>query len=144
YRLQTPLGDEPESLSLSATYLSILAGAALGDPDGLQHGLSFDLAAALDGIPQEVLTPSYVMLRRLPPRMWIWGRAGTPVVLEPDLNLGLEAGAGAAWLVRAGIGLTAELIGSIFYGAATLDRPVTVIPMLSLQVGVRADYEMLP
>ena len=51
---------------------------------------------------------------------------------------------GGAWLFTAGLGLHAELIGNLFYGAATWDKGLTTIPMLSLQVGLIADYEVLP
>jgi hypothetical protein len=144
YRLATPLGKDAESLSLSATYLDLALNATFGNPDGLQHGGAIHLATALDGIPQEVVTPSYVALVRLPPSFFVYGRAGTPIVLEPDAGLGLEAAAGGAWFFTAGLGLTAELIGSVFYGAATQDVDVTTIPIVSLQLGVLVDYEVLP
>ncbi len=144
YRLATPLGKTAESLSLTASYADLSVSGTLGDPDGLQHGLSMHLSAALAGVPQEVLTPSYMAAYRLPPRFWVWGRAGLPVVLEPDANVGYELAAGGAWLATAGIGATAELVGDLFYGAATQDKPVTAIPILSLQIGVVVDVEVLP
>ncbi len=144
YRLATPLGDDAESLSLSATYLDLAANVTFGNPNGVQHGGAIHLASALDGIPQEVVTPSYVALLRLPPRFFLYGRAGTPIVLEPDASVGLEAAAGGAWLFTAGLGLTAELVGSVFYGAATQDVDATTIPIISLQLGVLVDYEVLP
>lgn len=144
YRLETPLGDDAESLSLTATYLDLGAGVAFGDPNGFQHGPVAHLSLALDGIPQEVLSLSYQGLLRQKGGLLVLGRAGLPVILEPDLNLGLELAAGVAWLFRAGLGLTAELIGSWFNGAATLDESVTFVPVLSLQLGVWVDYEFLP
>jgi hypothetical protein len=144
YRLATPLGDSAESLSLTATYLDLSAGATSGPRDGIGHGGVLHLAVALDGIPQEVLTPAYVALHRFAGGFLIYGRAGTPVVLEPDLNLGFELAGGGAWLLTAGLGLTAELSGSLFYGAATHDRAITVIPIVALSVGVFMDYEILP
>jgi hypothetical protein len=144
YRLPTPLGDDYESVSASATYVGVGAGATFGAPAGLQHGAALQFDYALDGIRQEVLTPSYVVLHGFSARLLGYARFGTPVVLEPDLNLGLELGAGGVWYVRAGLGICAELIGSMFYGAATLEHSVTYVPMLSLQLGLRADYEVLP
>ncbi|MCB9577721.1 MAG: hypothetical protein H6717_11935 [Polyangiaceae bacterium] len=144
YRLATPLGNDAESLSLSATYLDLAATAAFGDPNGLQHGGSIHLSSALSGIPQEVATPSYVALLRLPPRFITYGRAGVPIVLEPDATFGLEAALGGAVLITGGLGVTAELVGSVFYGAATQEVDVTTIPMLSLQIGALIDYEVLP
>jgi hypothetical protein len=144
YRLATPLGDDAESLSLSATYLDLGVSAASGDPDGLQHGGSLHFSVALQGIPQEVLTPSYLLAHRLPPRFIAFARAGLPFVLEPDPNLGYELAVGAGYLVTAGLGVTAELVGDLFYGAATQDEALTAIPMLSLQLGAFIDFEVLP
>lgn len=144
YRLATPLGDDAESLSLTATYADLGASALLGDAEGLQHGFSMHLSAALDGVPQEVATPGYIALYALPPSFFVYGRVGLPIVVEPDTNLGYEMAIGGAWLVTAGLGVTSELVGDVFYGAATQEKSVSVIPILSLQVGVIVDYEILP
>ena len=101
------------------------------------------MSFALHGIPQEVLTPSYVAMARLSPFRF-HGRAGTPIVLEPDVNVGGEIAAGAAWLLSAGLGIGLELCASLFYGAATYDRSLTAIPIVSLQGGLAVDYEVLP
>ena len=71
-------------------------------------------------------------------------RAGVPVVLEPDLNAGFELGVGGAYMLTAALGVGAELAGSVFYGAATLDQSASVIPLLSFQAGLWVDYEVLP
>lgn len=144
YRLATPLGDDAESVSLSATYVDVALGAAAGEPDGWQHGGSLHFAVAAQGIPQEVLTPSYLLMHRVPPRFWVFARAGLPVVLGPDPNLGYELAVGGSAMVSAGLGVTGELVGDLFYGAATQDQAYSVIPMLSLQIGVVVDLEVLP
>jgi hypothetical protein len=144
YRLSTVLGDDAESLSLSATYVDLAVGATLGDAYGLQHGAVAHLSIATDGITQEVLSLSYLMLYPLGPRFLATARGGVPVVLEPDLNAGFELGLGGAFLLSAAFGVSAELVGNVFYGAATLERSVTVIPMLSFQAGLWVDYEVLP
>lgn len=142
YRLERVLGDSPESLSLSATYLDFSLGVAQGDPTGLQHGVSAHLSTALTGIRQEVLTPSYRLLFR-PTSRWLWsGRLGIPLVLEPDVSAGVELGASGVWHFLAGLGIYAELIGSLFFGAATLDEDRSTIPMLSGQLGLWVDYEV--
>jgi hypothetical protein len=102
------------------------------------------LSLAMQGIPQQVLSLSYLAQSRVLPQFLIYGRGGVPIVIQPDLNAGLELGLGATWLWRAGLGLNAELVGDLFYGAATMDRTVSTIPILSLQVGVAFDYEVLP
>ena len=42
------------------------------------------------------------------------------------------------------LGVAAELVGSWFYGAAVWDRGATAIPLLSLELGLFLDYEVLP
>lgn len=145
YRLATPLGDTPESLSLTAAYYDLGLGMVRGPAEGLAHGAVLHLSIAAQGIPQEVLSVSYTALTRVADgRTLLFGRAGIPIILEPDLNGGLETAFGAAFLFSAGLGVQGELVGSLFYGAGTLDRSVTTIPVLSAQLGLFVDYEVLP
>jgi hypothetical protein len=144
YRLQTVLGDDAESLSLTATYLDLHLARTFSAPDGFEHGVAAHFSVAIHGIRQEVLTPSYLLLRRFGPRFLGYGRAGFPIVLEPDASVGLEAGLGAAYFLSASLGFGAELDFSIFYGAATIEEPATVIPVTSLAFGVFFDWERLP
>src|SRR5688500_12024439 len=62
YRLRTVLGDDAESLSLGATYLDLHLGRTFSDPDTFEHGISAQLSIATDGIRQEVITPSYLLV----------------------------------------------------------------------------------
>jgi hypothetical protein len=144
YRLQSELGDGAESLSLGATYLDLHIGRTFSAPDSFEHGVAVHFSIATDGIRQEVVTPSYLLVKRLSPRVLSYGRAGFPIVLEPDLSVGLEAGLGAAYFFSANLGLGAELDASLFYGAATIERSVTLIPVVSLALGVFFDWERLP
>lgn len=144
YRLQRVLGDDAESLSLTATYLDVHVGRTFSEPDGFEHGLALHLSIATDGVRQEVATPSYLIVKRFTPRMLGYGRAGFPIVLEPDASVGLEAGLGAAYFLTANFGIGAELDFSLFYGAATVERALTVIPVTSLALGVFFDWEHLP
>jgi hypothetical protein len=144
YRLRTVLGDDAESLSLGATYLDVHVGRTFSAPDTFEHGISAQLSIATDGIRQEVLTPSYLLVRRHGPRLLGYGRAGFPIVLEPDASVGLQAGLGAAYFFYANLGLGLELDFSLFYGAATIEEPATLIPVLSLAFGVFFDWEHLP
>jgi hypothetical protein len=144
YRLQTQLGETPESLSLTAPYLDVWAGAALGAPHGISHGLAVHASFAISGIAQEVIAPGYLAIAQVSPRWLVTARGALPIVLEPDANVGGEVAAGAIVLLTAGAGLSAELVGSLFFGAATLDTPRTAIPLLSLQIGAIVDYEVLP
>jgi hypothetical protein len=145
YRLATPLGDTPESVSLSAAYYDFGLGLVYGPAGGLAHGAVVHLSLAAQGIPQEVLSVSYTALQRLDSgRFLLFGRAGVPIVLGPDVTWGVEAAAGSAFMITAGLGVQGELVGSLFYGAATQDRSATAIPMLSAQLGLFIDYEVLP
>lgn len=145
YRLATPLGDTPESVSLSAAYYDLGLGFVHGPARGLAHGAVVHLSIAAQGIPQEVLSLSYTALDRLDNgRFLLLGRAGIPIVLGPDLTGGLEASVGSAFMITAGLGVQGELIGSLFYGAATPEHSVSMIPTLSAQLGLFVDYEVLP
>jgi hypothetical protein len=142
--LETPLGDTAESLSLTATYLDLWLGGALGPDDGLQHGAVVHGSIALGGVPQEVLTPSYIALFAPAPPWLLFARGGLPLVIRPDANVGLETAAGGALFLTGAAAVTAELVLSLFYGAATLDHARTAVPIVSLQIGVLVDYEVLP
>ena len=145
YRLATPLGDTPESMSVTASYYDLGLGLVRGPAQGIAHGAVVHLSMAAQGIPQEVLSLSYTALTRVADgRLLLLGRAGVPVILEPDLSGGIEAAFGAAYLLRAGLGVQSELVGSLFYGAGTFYRTVTTIPVLSFQLGLFVDYEVLP
>jgi hypothetical protein len=142
YRLEKVTGDRADSVSISALYLDVSAGVAQGAPSGFQHGISLGLATALTGIRQEVLTPSYRLLYRPHSSLSYNARLGLPLVLEPDVTGGGELGVAAIYHFLAGLGVYTELIGSLFFGAATLDRSRTTIPMFSAQLGLWADYEV--
>jgi hypothetical protein len=144
YRLRRVLGDDARSLSLGATYLDLHLGRTFSSPNGFEHGVAVHFSIATDGIRQEVATPSYLLVRRLSPRVLGYARAGFPIVLEPDAALGLEAGVGGAYFLSANLGIGAELDFSLFYGAATIERAVTAIPVASLALGVFFDWEHLP
>jgi hypothetical protein len=143
YRLATPLGDDAESLSRTAGYLDIGIAGTLGNPLGIQHGFAMRTTVAVEGVGQVVMTPSYFGWRR-------WGawaafaRAGTALVLSPKVTWGLEASAGGAWFFLGGVGVVAEVVGDIFYGAGTREVAVTTYPVLSGQLGILGTYEVLP
>lgn len=144
YRLRRVLGSDARSVSLGATYLDLHLGRTFSAPDSFEHGVTLNLSIATDGIRQEVATPSYLLVKRLTPRVLSYARAGFPIVLEPDVSVGLEAGLGGAYFLSANLGIGVELDFSMFYGAATIDRAVTVIPVTSLALGVFFDWERLP
>jgi hypothetical protein len=144
YRLQTQLGDDAESVALTAGYLDLAIAMCFGPPDGLQHGASIHLSVALAGIGQQIVTPSYLVVYRGPHPWMGYGRLGPAYVVSPDENIGTELGLGAAYFVTASVGISAELVGDLFYGAGTRDVAVAVYPILSGQLGITVDYEVLP
>jgi hypothetical protein len=144
FRLETQLGDDAESVSLTASYLDFGFGVGLGDPLGFRHGALLNVSIALEGVTQEVVTPSYLLLYPLHPDIVAYGRAGLPFVFEPEFTGGVEVGGGAVWFLTAGTGVTAELAYSVFFGAATWERDPSVIPVASLELGAWFEYEVLP
>jgi len=143
YRLATPLGDTAESVSLAATYLD-LGGALLFGPGEFRQGVALGGSVALQGIGQLVLTPSYLAVFGLDGDFALRGRAGIPLVVAPDATAGLEAALGASFAVAYGLGAVAELVGDVYFGAATDERSITTIPMLSLQLGICFDHQVAP
>lgn len=144
YRLQTQLGDDAESLSLTAGYIDLAASMAFGDPNGFQHGGTVHLSIALGGVSQQVLSPGYFLAYRPADQVMAFGRIGAAYVISPDENLGGELALGAAYFLTASLGVSAELIGSLYYGAGTEDVGYGVYPVLSAQIGLILDYEVLP
>ena len=143
YRLSTPLGSDAQSVSRTAPYIDVGVGATFGNPLGFQHGATLRTSAALSGVGQVVMTPSYLGYRRWS-ALALYGRAGVPVVVTPDATWGLEAGVGATWYFLGGIGVAAEMVGDVFYGAGTRDKATVTYPVLSGQLGFVVAYEVLP
>lgn len=144
FRLSDQLGDGPESLSATAGYFDLSVNATLGDPDGVQHGGSLHLAIAVEGVGQQALSASYLLLHRGRSPLMLYGRLGVSFLTAPDFNAGGELGLGLAYFFTGGIGLTSELVGNLFYGAGTYEAEVTAVPVVSLQGGVIFDFEVLP
>jgi hypothetical protein len=143
YRLERPLGDTAESVSLAATYLDI-GGAVLFGGHDFRHGASLAGDVALQGIGQLVLTPSYLAQFGLSESAGLSGRVGVPIVVAPDTSAGLEAAVGSTFALAYGLGAQLELVGSVYFGAATDETSITTIPMLSLQVGVFFEHGVSP
>lgn len=144
YRLGTVLGGSAESLSLTASYLDLALGFSLGEPDRLRHGAVGHFSTALEGVPQEVVGLSYLLVLPVGRDFLLLGRAGIPVVLRPDLTAGFELGLSGALMITGGLGVMAELVSSLFLGAATWEHDPSLLPVLSLQLGAYAEYEVLP
>ena len=143
YRLATPLGASYESVALTSSYLDLGFGAAFGAAGGLQHGAALHLSVALAGVGQQILTPSYFLAYRGASRFLGYGRFGPSVVLTPSTTWGAEAAAGFAWFFVEHVGLGAELVGDLYYGAGTPEVGVVAYPVLSGQLGFVIDWELV-
>ena len=143
YRLSTVLGSDAQSLSRSAAYVDLGATALFGAPYGIRHGIALRWSIAVEGIAQSALAPTYVAWKRW--RAFAgYGRLGPSIVLAPNGTWGAEAALGAIWFARAGIGVSAELLGDVFYGAGTREVATPAYPILSGEIGIVVDYEVLP
>lgn len=144
YRLESELGKTAASLSTTATYLDLGAAVAFGKPFGLEHGAALHLSFALGGVPQEVLVPAYFAALPLGARGLAYGRVGPAIILQPDANVGGEAAIGGVFFLTGMLGVGGEVLGDLFYGAATLDKKITTYPILSAQLGIVVQHEVLP
>lgn len=143
YRLATPLGDDAESLSRTATYGDVGFAMTFGNPLGVQHGAALRTSFAVEGVGQVVMTPSYLAYRRWR-ALAVQARLGVPAVLTPEVTWGMEAALGGTWFFLGGIGASAEIVGDVFYGAGTSEVAAATYPVLSGQLGLVFAYEVLP
>lgn len=144
YRLAHVLGERGESLSLTAPYVDFAVGFATGSPTGLVHGGRLGWSIAMSGVPQSAVTPAYLVALRPNGHWLLYAWLGVPILTAPDMNVGGELALAAAYFVRAGIGATAALVGDGFYGAGTRETRGAFYPVLSAQLGVSINYEVLP
>lgn len=144
FRLGTQLGQTGESLSLTAPYVDLGLGVAFGDPFGLQHGPNVHASFATEGVSQSAVSLTYMVLHRSSSPWLTYLRGGAAFLTAPDLNVGGEVAAGIGGFFTGALGATAELVGDLFYGAGTYDTRYTVVPVVSLQLGLIVDLEVLP
>ena len=130
YRLATQLGEDARSVSLTATYADLGLGLAFGPPDGLQHGAA--------------VHASYLVAYRGPRAFMVYGRLGPSFVLTPDPTIGGEVAGGFAWFLTGKIAIAGELVFDLYYGAGTYDVGIATYPILSGQLGLLIDHEILP
>lgn len=136
YRLSRPLGSSPASVSLTAPYLESMGRVSWPGSIAHRHGVQLGLGFALNGITQWVVVPSYWLSFADSGNWQITARAGVPLILAPDFNLGGELAGGIRRELWPGFFLDVELLASLFIGAAVPDSSFTLYPLLSLQAGV--------
>lgn len=145
YRLQTQLSSSARTVSLTVPYVDLGLMGTYGHGAGFGHGAALRASFALGGVPQAVLAPTYVLrYRGLDNRMYAYGRIGPSILLMPQANVGFELAVGSALLATAKLGIVAEIVGNLYYGAATPNVGYPVYPILSLQAGLLLDHEVLP
>lgn len=145
YRLKTQLGESAKTVSVTTPYADLGVALAVGDAFGLQHGAALRLSFALSSVAQAVLAPTYfASYRGTSERFFGFGRLGPVIVLSPDANVGAEIGAGAALFLTAKTAVSIEIVGDLLYGAATREAGFPVYPVLSFQLGLLVDHEVLP
>ncbi len=145
YRLKTQLGASAKTVSLTAPYVDLGIGLAIGDALGFQHGMSLNLSVGLAGVGQAVVVPSYLATyRSSSARLLGFGRFGPAILASPDVNVGAELAVGGALFVTSKLAISGEIVGDLFYGAATRETGYPVYPIVSLQLGLLFDHEVLP
>jgi A/G-specific adenine glycosylase len=144
FRLRTQLGDTAESVSLTAPYVDLGVGVGFGNPFGVQHGPNVHASFAVSGVSQQAIALSYMALYRGSSPVTGYARGGISILTAPDANVGGELALGFAAFFTGSLGVTAEVIGDLFYGAGTFEKKFTAVPILSLQLGLIYDFEVLP
>lgn len=145
YRLRTQLGESARTVSVTAPYVDFGAALAIGSALGLQHGVALNLTASLAGVGQAALVPAYIAAYRGDSTRWLgFARLGPAILLSPDANVGGELGVGGAAFLTAKVAITAEVVGNLFYGAATRETGFPVYPIVSLQLGLLFGHEVFP
>jgi hypothetical protein len=144
YRLSHELGQGGEALSLTAPYIDLAIVVGSGSATGLVHGGRLSWSIAVSGVPQSALTPAYLVALRPNEHWLLYAWLGVPFLTAPDFNVGGELAFGGTYFVRAGMGVGAALVADGFYGAGTRETRSAFYPVLSAQLGVSINYEVLP
>ena len=143
-RLATELGSGPESVSLIAPYADLGLSFSYGSPDGLQHGASVHVSASMTGVQGVAIAPGYQVTYRGPQSFLVYGRLGPIVALAPDATLGVEGAGGFGWFLTGHLAVAAEVVFDTWWGAGTYQVAVATYPVLTGQLGLLVDYELLP
>ena len=143
FRLATVLGSSAEEVSRTSSYVDLAASITLGDPRKFQPGFSLHVSLALEGVQQTAVAPTFVVYRRFRD-LAAYARAGFSIVATPETTWGMEGALGGIWFVRGGIGLVAEIVGDLFYGAGTREVSAAAYPVLSGQIGLTVAWEVIP
>jgi hypothetical protein len=144
YRLATQLGASAESVSLTASYADLGAGVTFGPADGVQFGGAVHASLAMQGVPQAVITPGFLVAYRGPRAFMVYGRVAPSFVLTPQATFGAEVAGGFAWFLTSKIAIAGEAVFDVYYGAGTYQVAIATYPIVSGQLGLLFDQEILP
>ncbi len=139
------------------SYLDVFGGVVLPGRGRLRHAVTLHVTANLSGdgnytfgldpMEQWTFTPAYTARFALQddpvPDFLIYGRFGVPLTVSPDFTWGVELDVGAAYMLLAGFGIYAEIGYSMFFGADDRGGDLSIHPLLSGELGVLFDIEVL-
>jgi hypothetical protein len=134
---------------VSPAFLDVLGGYVFASSGTLRSGVGLGASIAYtdDGgytepviaLEQLVLMPAYLLRYEVSPDVTLLAHGGVPIVVAGGPSCGLELAGALGYRMLAGFGAFAELGFDTFIGAAT-----TFHPLVTLELGVFIDYEVLP
>jgi hypothetical protein len=134
---------------LAPAFTDALVGYVFPSATHFAHGagLGFSLNLTKDGgftepvpaLQQVVIMPSYLLYWGAAPELFAFGHVGIPISVGAGTTAGVEVGAALGYRLLAGFGTYAEAGVDLFGGANS-----TLHAMLSLEVGLFLEYEVLP
>ncbi len=139
-------------------FLDLYAGLILPGARGFRHGFTVGVSANLSGdgsfslgmdpFEQFTITPGYIGRIQLDDSpvadFLLLLKVGIPLTVSPDFAPGLEVGIGATYLFLTGLGIYAEVSASAFMGGDSPSGSFTIHPLLSGELGIYVDFEVLP
>lgn len=138
-------------------YIELGVGAVLPGSGMLRHqlGLQVNTNLTSDGpenfgvspVSQWTITPSYTARLafgdEVVPDFLLGIRGGVPITVSPDFSIGGELSVSGTYMILAGFGVYLEATGSLFFGANSREGNITAHPLLSAELGVAFDLEVL-
>ncbi|MEM1415678.1 MAG: hypothetical protein AAGH15_12295, partial [Myxococcota bacterium] len=148
--------------TLAPGYVEVLGGVIFPSRSvRIRHGAGLAIALNTDddgsffngvgGGEQIVLAPTYLLRIQLDddpvPDYFLLAHVAVDAALTAgngDVALGFEAGADFAYMFLAGLGAYGGVTFSTFLGAQDRSGSMSVHPLLSFEIGVLYDFEVLP
>lgn len=134
---------------LAPVYAQLRGGYFLESEGDLQHGFGLGIATNLTPDPLNIETgfyslgqwtfaPSYFLRVWFAEEVQLLASFGVPIGISGDYqSIGLELSIGVIYKFLAGFGIYAQVTPSLYFAAF-------VQPLLSLDIGLVFDYEVLP